>query len=118
MSDDTERIEVSDEVIAICAANATRRTPGVMRMEGKITDALIKNLLGIDPLAKGIKVDRNDKESLLEIDTHVIVKYGSHIPSVAWDIQENVKKKIAEMTGLAVTAVNINVEGVEADDKK
>ncbi|MDD6311151.1 MAG: Asp23/Gls24 family envelope stress response protein [Firmicutes bacterium] len=118
MNQDTERIEVSDEVIAICAANATRKTPGVMRMEGGISNAIRRNLLGKESLAKGIKVDHIDKDSTIEIDTHVIVKYGSHIPSVAWDIQENVKNKIAEMTGLTVSAVNINVEGVEADDKK
>lgn len=33
--------------------------------------------------------------------------------AVAWDIQENVKNEVQEMTELKVTAVNIHVEGVE-----
>ena len=61
----------------------------------------------------------------MEIDVHIIVKYRTKIPAVAWDIQENVKNEIQLMTELPVTAVNIHVQGVEtipeeetADDQK
>ena len=39
-------MNVSDEVIAVCAVNATLRTRGVAEMEGGIPNALSKNLLG------------------------------------------------------------------------
>lgn len=112
MNNETEAINVSDEVIAICAANATRKTKGVKRLEGGLSNALSMNILGRELPAKGIKVSRDD--SSCEIDTHIIVEYGCNIPTVAWDIQENVKNEISYMTGIRVTAVNINVEGVEA----
>ncbi|MDD6191243.1 MAG: Asp23/Gls24 family envelope stress response protein [Firmicutes bacterium] len=111
-----EKINVSDEIIAVCAANATLKTKGVAAMDGGIGGALRKNLLGRELVSKGVKVDRDDNE--LTIDVHVIACYGCHIPSVAWDIQENVKKEIKEMTGQKVKAVNIHVQGVKSDDKK
>ena len=70
-----------------------------------------KNFLGKELTWKGIKV--NQSEEGVEIDVHIIVKYHAKIPAVAWDIQENVKNEVQEMTELKVTAVNIHVEGVE-----
>ena len=97
-------IKISDEVIAVCAANATLKTKGVADLAGGISNALSKNFLGKELTWKGIKVS---------LDVHIIVKYHAKIPAVAWDIQENVKNEVQEMTELKVTAVNIHVEGVE-----
>lgn len=116
MTDEREIIEVSDEVIAVLAVNATLKTDGVACMAGDIYNALSKNLLGKELVGKGIKVAQY--EGSVEIDVNIIVKYGHKIPSVAWDIQENVKKEINTMTGLRVAAVNIHVQGVEHDDQK
>ncbi|MCQ2545979.1 MAG: Asp23/Gls24 family envelope stress response protein [Clostridia bacterium] len=116
MTDEKEIIEVSDEVIAVLAVNATLKTEGVACMAGGIYNALSKNILGKELVGKGIKVDQYDGK--VEIDVNINVKYGYKIPSVAWDIQENVKKEINSMTGLKVSAVNIHVQGVESDDEK
>jgi uncharacterized alkaline shock family protein YloU len=40
------------------------------------------------------------------------MNYGVEIPSVAWQIQENVKRAIETMTGLQVMEVNVHVLGV------
>lgn len=112
-----ENINFSDEIIAVCAANATLKTKGVACMDGGITDALRKNILGRELTSKGVKVDRNKNGDLL-LDIHIIASYGCHIPTVAWDIQENVKKEIKEMTEETVKAVNIHVQGVKIDDEK
>lgn len=109
-------MNVSDDVIAICAVNATLRTEGVIRMAGGLSNALSRNLLGKELLSKGIKVSQSD--DTVEVDVHVIVEYGCKIPAVAWDIQENVKGEITNITGINVKAVNIHVQGVEANDKK
>ena len=116
MTDTINELKVSDTVLAICAINATRRTEGVAEMAGGFTDMLGKNLLGRDFVAKGVKVNQVDDE--VELDVYIIAKYGYQIPVVAWDIQENVKKEIEFMTGIDISAVNINVQGVKADDKK
>jgi len=111
-------IKISDEVIAVCAVNATLKTEGVADLAGGFSNALSKNFLGKELLAKGIKVVQTEEG--VEIDVHIIVKYHAKIPAVAWDIQENVKNEVQSMTELDVKAVNIHVEGVEmpAEDDK
>lgn len=116
MTDNTVPIDVSDEVISVCAVNATLKTPGVYAMAGGLTDTISENILGIEAISKGIRVSQDDHS--LEIDVHVIASYGAKIPQMAWDIQENVKKEINTMTGKTVSAVNIHVQGVETDDEK
>lgn len=114
MTEAQESLKVSDEIIAICAVNATRRTDGVAEMAGGFSDLLNKSLLGRDLAAKGVRVSQVDGER--ELDVYIIAEYGCHIPSVAWDIQENVKREIAFMTGNRIQAVNIHVQGVKAND--
>lgn len=116
-------VRISDEVIAICAANAALKTKGVANLSGGISNALSKNFLGKELTSKGVKV--NQTEEGVEIDVHITVNYNTKIPAVAWEIQENVKNEVQHMTELKVAAVNIHVEGVEipsevdiADDQK
>lgn len=114
MSADNEEkhglIKISDEVLAVCVLNSTLKTEGVYGLSGGLTDSLSKNLLGKDPLYKGIKINQGDDGVVIDIS--VIVDYGVKIPDVAWNVQENVKKEIEEIVGLSVDAVNIHVAGV------
>lgn len=105
----------SDEVLAVCAVNATLKTDGVSNMAGGMYDALSRNILGRESAAKGTKVSRNGEETA--VDVSVIVDYGCNIPSVAWDIQENVKNELKDMVNVDVTAVNIHVQGVSLEAK-
>ena len=61
-------------------------------------------------MAKGIKVEINDKSVV--IDVNIIVEYGSRIPDVAFDIQKRIKASVENMTGLNVEQVNVHVQGV------
>ncbi len=106
-----EKISFSDAIIAVCAVNATLKTKGVFDMAGGVYDTLSKNLLGIESAARGTKVSRSGKKT--KIDISIIADYGCNIPSVAWDIQENVKKEIRHMVEIDVSAVNIHVQGVD-----
>lgn len=109
-------IKISDEVVAVCAANATLKTKGVADLAGDFTNVLSKSILGKESVSKGIKVAQSDEGVL--IDIFVIVDYKVNIPSVAWDIQENVKKEITSMTDLKVLAVNINIQGVKIPEEE
>ena len=114
MSDELDEkigsVKISDDVIAICAVNATLKTKGVAGFSPVFSDNFSKNILGKEPLYKGIKVSQGDDG--IAVDIFVIVEYGVKIPAVAWDIQDNVKKEIEEMTDSPVKAVNIHVQGV------
>ena len=116
MIEDKDVLNVSDDVLAVCAINATLKTEGVAEMAGGITNIISKAARGKELVSKGAKVIRNKDQ--IEIDLHVIVKYGCKIPQVAWDIQENVKNEIRSMTNMKLNAVNIHVEGVKRDDQE
>ncbi len=109
--------KISDDVIAVCAVNATLKTEGVAGLDGGLPNAISRNFLGKELMAKGIKVNQTDEG--VEVDVHITVKYHTRIPAVAWDIQENVKNEVQLMTDLKVKAVNIHVQGVEipSEDK-
>ncbi len=109
-------LKISDEVVAVCAANATLKTKGVAELAGGFTNVLSKNILGKELLSKGIKVSQGDDGII--IDIFVIVDYQVNIPAAAWDIQEHVKKEVTSMTELEVEAVNINVQGVHMPEKE
>jgi uncharacterized alkaline shock family protein YloU len=108
--------KIPDDVIAICAANATLKTSGVADLSSGFSDTLSKNLLGRDPLCTGIKVVQN--EDGITLDVYVLVKFGAKIPEVSWDIQEHVRKSVTEITDLNVKAVNIHVQGVVAVEEE
>ncbi len=109
-------IKISDEVIAVCAANATLKTKGVADLAGDFTNLLSKSILGKELLSKGVKVSQSEEGVI--VDVFVIVEYKVNIPSVAWDIQEHVKNEIIEMTELKVNAVNINIQGVQMPEEE
>ena len=103
-------VKISDDVVAVCAVNATLKIAGVSDFSPVFSDNFSKNFFGKEPLYKGIKISQN--EDGIALDVFVIVDYGVKIPAVAWDIQENVKKEVEEITGYNVKAVNIHVQGV------
>ena len=49
------------------------------------------------------------------INLYVNVKYGVRIPDIAWAAQNAVKDAVETMTGLEVSSVNINVQGITFD---
>jgi len=108
-------VKISDDVIASCTVSATLATKGVVGFSPVFSDNFSKNFLGKDPLYKGIKISQG--EDGISVDLFVIIEYGVKIPAVAWDIQDNVKKEIEEMTDFPVKAVNIHVQGVRMGEQ-
>ncbi len=115
---DSNSIQISDDVVAIIAGMSASEVPGVAEMAGGFAGGISEVLSGKKNMAKGIKVDIQEKET--KIDVNIIVEYGSRIPDVAFEIQKRVKKSVENMTGLNVSEVNVHVQGVSTpqDDKK
>lgn len=114
-NEDLGEVKISDDVIAICAVNATLKTEGVAKMYTGITDS-ISQMLGKESVSKGAKISQSDEGT--SIDLFIVVEYGTNIPDVAFSIQQNVKKEIETMADKEVTAVNIHVQGVELPEDK
>lgn len=106
-------IKISNDVVAVIAGVAVSEVPGVASMSGGFAGGISEVLSGKKNLSKGIKVDADEKE--VKIDVNIIVEYGSRIPDVAFEIQNRVKKSVENMTGLKVSEVNVNVQGVNTE---
>lgn len=102
-------IRIADEVVRVIAGLAATEVPGVAGMSGGVVGGIVE-MLGRKNLSKGVKVEVGEKEAA--VDLFVIVDYGTRIPDVALQIQENVKRTVEAMTGLSVVEVNVNVQGV------
>jgi len=104
------------DVIATIAGLAATEVEGVASMVGSTSGGLaeiFKRGQNARSLTKGVRVELN--ENTVSVQLTIVVDYGSPIPRVAKNIQENVKKAIETMSGLEVTAVNVMVQGVSFD---
>ena len=102
-------IKIADEVVSIIAGIAATEVKGVAGMSGGVAGG-IAEMLGRKNLSKVVKVEVGEKEAAVNL--YVIIEYGERIPEIAWNIQENVKQAIENMTGLDVIEVNVHVQGV------
>lgn len=109
------KVKIHHEAISTIACQVVSTISGVVEMSGSIVENIAEKLGKKNP-DKGIKTEIMGEE--VKIDVSVIVKYGSKIPEIAWQIQKNVRKTIEETTGLHVTSVNVNIEGVELPGKE
>jgi uncharacterized alkaline shock family protein YloU len=107
---DMGNIQIAPEVIEIIAGLATIEVEGVAGMSGGFASG-VAELLGRKNLSKGVKVEVGQREAA--IDVSIIIDYGQRIPSVASEIQRNVKQAIESMTGLDVIEVNVHIHGVQ-----
>lgn len=108
-------IKIANEVVAIIAGLAATEIEGVAGMSGGIAGG-IADMLGRKNLSKGVKVEVGETET--SVDIYVIVEYGSSIPDVAWNIQDNVRQAIEGMTGLDAVEINVHVQGVHFGEEE
>ena len=52
------------------------------------------------------------EDDKVEVELSVLMAYGHTIPDIGKAIQDGVKGAIENMTGLEVSAVNVNVGGI------
>jgi Uncharacterized protein conserved in bacteria len=108
-------VQIADEVVAIIAGLAATDIEGVSSMAGNITNELVGKL-GMKNLSKGVKVDV--VEDVVSVNLSLNLKYGYAILDVSQKVQEKVKTAIENMTGMAVSGVNIEIAGVNLENTK
>jgi uncharacterized alkaline shock family protein YloU len=113
VSNELGNICIDDNVIATIAGISAMESYGIVGMASKrATDGFFE-LLKSENLTKGIKV--YSKEEMLTIDLHVILEYGVKISVVAENIIDRVRFSVESSTGLKVTKININVQGIRVE---
>ena len=100
-------VQIHNHVIATIARLAALKVPGVVELSGNIVDG-IAGFIGRKASDRGIQVDIQDNAVVLEL--HVILEYGVRIPQVSWQIQNEVRQAVSQMTGKSVRAVNVVVQ--------
>jgi len=107
-------ITIDNEVIARIAGLAAMDCYGIKGMAIKSVKDGFALLLKRENLTKGIRIDIS--ENAASIDLHIIVQYGTNISAIADTLFNSVKYKVEECVGIAVTDINIFVEGINVDE--
>lgn len=101
---------ISEDVICTIVAQAVNEVEGVIGLSAK-TGVDIAELLGKKNWNKGMKLTL--AENSVCVDCNVVISYGQSVVAVAGAVQEAVTTAVESMTGIKVSAVNINVCGIE-----
>lgn len=101
-------LKISREVISTIAKYAAMEIEGVASLAS--FTANLKGWLLKKQSAKPISIDLTD--DVARIDIHINVKAGTKIPELAEKVQEAVKEAVQNMTGIAVSHVNIEVSDI------
>ena len=107
--DEKGTVNISEEVVAAIAAVAVSEVEGVFGLSSSFT-ADLKEMLGKKNMSKGVKLNIEGEQ--VTVECFVIATYGYEIPVVAANVQENVISAVESMTGMKVTAVNVDVVGI------
>lgn len=103
-------ISFSEDVLANIVGVSTMECYGVVGMASKnATDGLWELLKG-ENLSKGVKI--HSKENELFIELYIIVEYGTKISVIANNIIQKIRYNVENYTGLKVSSITVNVQGV------
>ena len=104
-------VSFATEVVATIAGLAATEVEGVANMispSAGLADMFSRK--SNRNLTKGVRIDLDG--NMVTVDITITVEYGSPVPDVARNIQENVKKAIETMSGLDVRTVDVHVTGI------
>ena len=108
-------VRINNNAITTIASIAAMEIKGVSKIGGGIGKTLF-DFLSKKGVTKGVKI--NAKESEIKLTIYVTVEYGVDITRIADEVQENVKRAVEKMTGLALSGVDVVVEGVKSPFSK
>jgi|GEM_PF-128112 uncharacterized alkaline shock family protein YloU len=104
-------VSFATEVVATIAGLAATEVDGVASMSSPSSGfADMFSRKNTRNFTKGVRIDLDNNR--VSVDVTIVVEYGSPVPDVARNIQENVKKAIETMSGLDVKAVDVHVSGI------
>lgn len=104
-------VSFATEVVATIAGLAATEVDGVASMSSQSSGfADMFSRKNNRNFTKGVRIDLDSEK--VTVDITMVVEYGSPVPDVARNIQENVKKAIETMTGLDVRSVDVHVSGI------
>ncbi|MCP8410283.1 Asp23/Gls24 family envelope stress response protein [Clostridioides difficile] len=102
-------IEIDNQVIAQVVYRAAMESYGLAGLAYK-SKGIVELLKG-ENATKGVRVEEVEEDAIA-IELYVIIQYGTNISTVANNIIDRVKYVVEKMTGVRVTRIDINVQGI------
>lgn len=103
-------INYSEEVLANIVGLSTMECYGVVGMASKSATDGIWDIIKGESLSKGVKIRQKNNELFIEL--YIIAEYGTKISVIANNIIQKIKYNVENYTGLKVTSITVNVQGV------
>ena len=103
-------ITISKEAVQTIAGMATVDCYGLVGMVPRKVSNSLTSILGMESIRKGVEV--NETPEGVAVEVYVIVGYGTKISEVGYNVMQKIKYIMEEITGIPVTRVNVNVQGV------
>lgn len=108
------RIEVSPRAVVAIVGHAAGECYGIVGMAARGLRDGIAERLNRDNAGRGVHIEV--REEGLNIQLYVIAQYGTRISEVAHNLMSAVKYSVEKTLGLAVAAVDVNVQGIHMED--
>lgn len=109
-SNEHGNIIYSDEVLAKIVGLSTMECYGVVGMVSKNATEGFWELIRVENLSKGVKLNFNEDKLVIEL--FVMVEYGTKISVISNNIIQKVRYNVENYTGLKVSAITVNVQAV------
>lgn len=110
-SNENGNINYSEEVLAKIVGLSTMECYGVVGMVSRNASEGLWQLMGLENLSKGVKIELTDEDKL-QIELFVMVEYGTKISVISNNIIQKVRYSVENYTGLKVSSITVNVQAV------
>ena len=107
---DNGTVMISEDVVATIVMQAMKDVEGVVSLSTK-PGADIADMIGKKNWGKGVRIEIAE-DNALTIDCDIQIGYGQSVLTVAQAVQTTVTNQVESMTGVKVSAVNVNVCGI------
>jgi uncharacterized alkaline shock family protein YloU len=110
-------VKIHENVIASIARKAACSVNGVIRIAGSPIVDNIAEIIGNRKIGdRSIAIEINGDTVAIEIKLNIA--YGSHLPTVAANVQSAIMKEVEKMTGMTVTGVNVIVQELDTEERE
>ena len=107
---DNGSVQISEDVVAEIVAHAACDVEGVAGLSSK-PGADIAELLGKKNWGRGVKIFVMENDTI-SVECNITVTYGQNVVNVAKAAQCAITNALESMAGVQITAVNVNVCGI------
>ena len=104
-------LTINAEVLENMATIAVKEVEGVAGLAEKGVD--LNNILNRGKIFKPVHV--TEKNGAVALDIHIKIYQSANAKQVAENVQQSVKEKLQNMTGNAITRVDVTVADIAAD---